>query len=341
MSGRKPIQHPGIWAGYELESRQEWKVCLGQEEIGELIAAADQSSHLPIGQIRKENFPLPTLGKSLDKIQDNLENSIGATLIKGFPAQDLGEDIATRAFWGICSHIGTAVSQSALGERIFSVRNEGYQDGDNRQRGPNTSRKLSFHSDRSDVIAFLCWKQAKSGGENQIVHAMALHNAILHRSPGLLEELYQPYYFKRHNVDSAHELPYCRQPIFSVTDGHFACNILRVLIDRAYNLPELPDMTLLQKDALDLVEETAGDPSLHYAFRQDPGDLLFLNNFTVLHRRNAFTDYPQPDRKRHIYRIWLSVPNSRPLDPLFKENYGAVEPGALRGGMKPDAKSAK
>lgn len=335
MSNRLPIRHPGIWTGDELPTREGWLVDLTKEEVAEIKAAVRLTSRLSLGQISKAEFPLPSLGARLETVQGSLENSVGATLVKGFPAQEFGEEGAKRAFWGICRHIGTPVSQSADGDMIFSVRDEGYKDGDNRQRGPNTSRKLSFHSDRSDVIAFLCWEQAKSGGENQIVHSMALHNAILEKRPDLLEQLYEPFYYKRHNVDTGNDLPYCRQPIFSVTEGHFACNILRILIDRAYALPGIPDMTPQQREALDYVEEVAGDSKLHYVFRQAPGDMLFLNNFSVLHRRSAFEDDPEPSRRRHIFRVWLSVPNSRPLDPLFKENYGAVEPGAIRGGMKP------
>lgn len=73
---------------------------------------------------------------------------------------------------------------------------------------------------------------------------------------------------------------------------------------------------------------------MFHRFIQRPGDVLFLNNWVTLHRRTEFNDFPEPERKRHILRIWLSMPNSRPLDPMFRENYGAVEAGALRGGMR-------
>ena len=328
------LQSKSIWKGDDLESHPDFNVKLSREDVAELEEAARSTVNTPLLEIKKGDYVLPKLSEKLAGIQRNLEDSIGATLLSGFPTERFDEETAKRIFWGISQHLGTPVSQSASGERIFSVRNEGYGDGDNRQRGPNTNRKLSFHSDRSDVIGFLCWKQAKSGGENQLVSSLALHNAIWERRPDLLEQLYLPYYYKRHNVDSGNDLPWCRQPIFSVTEGKFACNILRVLIDRAYALPELPEMKEIQREALDFVEETASDPDLHYSFRQKPGDMLFLNNFTVLHRRSAFEDYEEPERRRHIFRIWLSVPNSRPLDPLFRENYGAVEAGALRGGMK-------
>ena len=54
----------------------------------------------------------------------------------------------------------------------------------------------------------------------------------------------------------------------------------------------------------------------------------------ILHKRQAFTDWDEPELKRHILRLWLAMPNSRPIDPLFKDNYGAVEAGAVRGGMR-------
>ena len=93
-------------------------------------------------------------------------------------------------------------------------------------------------------------------------------------------------------------------------------------------------MGSLQREALDFLEAVAAEPGMGHRFIQRPGDLLFLNNWVTLHRRTEFEDHPEPERKRHILRIWLSVPNSRPLDPLFLENYGAVEAGALRGGMR-------
>ena len=74
---------------------------------------------------------------------------------------------------------------------------------------------------------------------------------------------------------------------------------------------------------------------MHLRIRQQPGDILLLNNWVTLHRRTAFKDYEEREKKRHLLRVWLSVPNSRPIDPLFQDNYGATEAGALRGGMRP------
>ena len=64
-------------------------------------------------------------------------------------------------------------------------------------------------------------------------------------------------------------------------------------------------------------------------------DIVLLNNWVTLHRRHEFEDHDDPQLRRHLLRVWLAMPNSRPLDPLFRDNYGATEAGAIRGGMRP------
>ena len=45
--------------------------------------------------------------------------------------------------------------------------------------------------------------------------------------------------------------------------------------------------------------------------------------------------------KRHLLRIWLSMPNSRPIDQSFEDNFGSTKAGAVRGGMKMHSKFQK
>jgi hypothetical protein len=41
-----------------------------------------------------------------------------------------------------------------------------------------------------------------------------------------------------------------------------------------------------------------------------PGDIQLLSNHTVLHARSAYVDHEEPERKRHLLRLWLSLPRS-------------------------------
>jgi len=307
---------------------------LDASDLAEIDSALESSREIAQEDLGPDTFQLPALGPKLAAIQQSLEEGSGATMIRGFDSSRYSEEDCRRVFWGLVRNIGTPISQSASGERIFSVRDEGYKADDPRARGPNTRKKLSFHTDRCDVIAFLCLQAAKEGGENEVVSSMSVYNEILSRRPDLLQVLMEPFLYKRHNVDAGNDLPYCRQPIFSFEQGHFASAFLRVLIERAYRDEDMAEMTPEQREALDFVESVAGEPEMHYRFRQDAGDILLLNNWVTYHRRTEFEDWDELERRRHILRIWLSVPNSRPLAKWFLENYGAIEAGAIRGGMR-------
>lgn len=242
---------------------------------------------------------------------------------------------SSRWFLDFCQQLGTPLSQSSNGDLVLSIRNESYGKEDPRTRGPNTNRRLSFHTDRCDVIAFLCLNPAKNGGENQIVSSTAVEAIIRKERPDLYTLLIKSYPFKRHVIDRANPSPFCMQPIFSWKDSLFACSYLRVLIDRADADPDCPDLTAQQKEAIDFLDEVCERENLQTRFTLKAGDLLFLNNWTTLHRRTGFEDFQDPKKRRHLLRVWLSMPNSRPLDEAFRANFGAVEAGALRGGIHP------
>ena len=165
-------------------------------------------------------------------IRESLEND------EGIIRMDSGKNFANKEsaskwFIQFCKKIGTPLSQSSEGDLVLSVKDESFGHKDPRTRGPNTSNKLSFHSDRCDVIAFLCLCPAKKGGENQIVQSFKVKEIIKEERPDLLKILEAKFPYKRHVVDLANKRPYVMQPIFSLKDNFFACSYLRVLIDRA------------------------------------------------------------------------------------------------------------
>ena len=61
------------------------------------------------------------------------------------------------------------------------------------------------------------------------------------------------------------------------------------------------------------------------------GDMQFVNNHTVLHAREAYEDHDDPERKRHLLRMWIGLPDAvrRPLSPLLDERYHLVEIGGI------------
>lgn len=333
----RAFEGPDVWRGGELAERTDWQHTLSADEVAEIEAALTaverrgQDAH----DLAPDDFPLPTLARRLAAVQDSLEHGSGSFLLRGWPAERFDVEANCKVFAGVSCHLGMPVSQSARGERIFRVEDAGLSRADVKARGPNSSQALRFHCDRCDVIGFLCIRQAKTGGDSYLVSSATIHNEMLARRPDLLELLYEPWYYKTHNVDTSNPDPWCHQPIYAQVDGKLVGYVLRVLIDRAYALPELPAMSPEQKEALDFLDALCADASLHYRFRQRPGDFFFVNNFTNFHSRSAFEDHEDPARKRLLLRIWLSVPNSRPLPASFAGSFGRTEAGALRGGIHP------
>jgi hypothetical protein len=269
-----------------------------------------------------------------ETIQLNLEKGSGIYRIG-----EVHEKTLTRSvkewFLSLASKIGTPVSQSTDGELILSIRNESYEAKDSRTRGPNTNQKLGFHTDRCDVIGFLCLQPAKTGGENHVVSSFEIEKIIRKERPDLHKTLCLPFPYKRHIVDKGNNLPFCEQPIFSWKENYFACSYLRVLIDRADADDQCPSLSDQQRESLDFLDSVSEREKLQTRFTLKRGEIVFLNNWTTLHRRTAFEDFKEEEKRRHLLRVWLSVPNSRPLDSSFRANFGATQAGAIRGGILP------
>lgn len=65
----------------------------------------------------------------------------------------------------------------------------------------------------------------------------------------------------------------------------------------------LPSLTPKQVEALDLVEAVARAVQLEIATQ--PGDVHFINNLAVLHRREGFVNADVNTGKRHLVRMRL------------------------------------
>ncbi len=311
-----------VWRADELWRHQFTRHPWSDDQIAELTL--------------KSAYGSTTVSHILQQAAQQLESGCGVFLASGLLPDTLEEQLAV--FEKVYRQIGTPISQSTNGERLFKVQNEALSEHDARVRGPNTRRALSFHSDRCDVIGFFCIRQAIYGGENLLVSSIAVHETMQEERPDLLAELYRPYYWKRHTIDQGNQRPWYQLPVFAPYKGRFMANIMRVLILRAHQSDQCPDLTQSQLEALDYLEATARRPDHHVRFHQKPGDMLFLNNYVVLHSRTEFNDSDDRDKRRLLLRVWLSTPNSRELDPVFAPLYGATGAGELRGGIHPAIK---
>jgi hypothetical protein len=74
----------------------------------------------------------------------------------------------------------------------------------------------------------------------------------------------------------------------------------------------LPSLTAQQIDALDAIEAVAQATQLE--IQTKAGDMHFINNLAILHRREAFANGQAPTEKRHLVRMRLrSTENGWPI----------------------------
>jgi len=57
--------------------------------------------------------------------------------------------------------------------------------------------------------------------------------------------------------------------------------------------------------ALAAVQSVFEQPELHVELAFAPGQIQFVNNRATGHARTEFVDFPEPERKRHLVRLWL------------------------------------
>ena len=318
-----PVEGAAVWRAGDIAAHPDLLRELTPGELAELEALG-----------RGEPSAGPLLAARGAELRELLESGSGIVRLRGLSADAHDEEALSRMLLGFAGTLGTPVSQNVAGDLLFRVADAGLAADDPRARGPVSRNRLSFHSDRADVIGFLCLRPAAEGGESIVVSAGAIHNEIARTRPDLLAELYRPFYWQRHNIDTANDRPWYRMPVFAREGGGFAITLMEVLIERAHRDPELPDLSAAQREALATIQRLAGDPEFQLRFRQEPGELLLLNNYVTLHSRTEFSDPPGAPG-RLILRVWVSVPNGRPLPASWAAHYGAHEAGAVRGGIRP------
>ncbi|MFQ5784964.1 MAG: TauD/TfdA family dioxygenase [Alphaproteobacteria bacterium] len=344
---RRPIEGPCAWRGEDISGPDDWIRPLSSAALDEIDAAlrAVQARGLAWRKITRDDFPLPRFAGELRAVADELERGRGFLRLRGLQIARYDEDEIRQIFWGIGTHLGVARPQDASGEIMGEVCDEARAFGAVRETieplpdgaRPLTSRArarsngpLRFHTDRADVIALLCVRRPRAGGLSKIASSVAVHNEILARRPDLLELLYRDYYRSRQGEEAQGASRHYALPVFAVHEGHFTSQYSRTFVEAAQHIPGVPRLTPAQDEALDLLAEVAEELCIAAPF--EPGDMQFLNNHVIYHARSAFED-GDDGRNRLLYRLWLSMPDSRPLPPGFEILWGRVEPGALRGGI--------
>ena len=323
------------WYGPEMTRRNDWLMELDAAEIAEIEAATRPlaACNADIAAIGARDFPLPTLGPKLKaRTEAEVLNGRGFLLMRGLPVERWSMRESATAYFGLGAHLGSARSQNGKGHVLGHVQDLGLDVADPNVRIYQTNVRQTYHTDSCDIVGLLCLKTAKSGGLSALVSSTTIFNEMRRRRPDLLELLFQPLATDRRGEVPDGQKPYFEIPVFNWHKGYLTAIYQRQYIDSAQRFPDAPRLTARQVEALDLFDALANDPALHMFMEFKPGDVQLVHNHTMLHDRTGFIDWPEPDKRRHLLRLWLAAPNARPLPEIFAQRYGSVTLGD-RGGI--------
>ncbi|MBN9516137.1 MAG: TauD/TfdA family dioxygenase [Alphaproteobacteria bacterium] len=323
------------WYGPDVSRRDDWLMSLSTTEVAEVEAATKAlvARNADIAAITAHDFPLPTLGAKLRaRADDEVLNGRGFLLLRGLPVERWSMAESATAFFGLGAHLGSARSQNGKGHVLGHVQDLGLDVKDPNVRIYQTHERQTYHTDSCDIVGLLCLKTAKSGGLSALVSSTTIFNEMRRQRPDLLQLLFQPLATDRRGEVPEGQKPYFEIPVFNWHKGYLTAIYQRQYIDSAQRFADAPRLSSAQVEALDMFDRLANDPKLNLFMEFKPGDVQLVHNHTMLHDRTGFEDWPEPERRRHLLRLWLAAASGRPLPEIFAQRYGTVTVGD-RGGI--------
>ena len=303
-------QNTSAWKGEDLRQCGTWILQLDGADNAELRQAVVHARKCGLGipELTAADFPLPTLAPRIAHMLDELTHGMGLKLVRGFDIQNVSVPDAALAFWGLGAHMGVGRAQNAQGDLLGHVTDLGLDFKTNHNvRGYQTRLVLPFHNDALDIVGLMCVRNAKTGGKTRVVSSTAIHNAIARQRPDLLRVAFEDFYQDKRGEAPEGTLPYHAGPLFIWLNNQLFCRYNRTFYESAQRFAEVPRLTAAQLELMQLIDALCMDPVYCLEMNLEPGDMQFLNNYTVLHSRTAYQDWDDFDKRRYLLRLWLDT----------------------------------
>ena len=302
-----------------MAERTEWIVDLDGRMVAEFQdSVADVTARgIDLFEVTRDDFPLPSMRMHFPAMLEALEGGRGFVLLRGLPVAQWTDRENRIAIWGLGTHLGLPVGQDRAGSLLHDVRDTGRRFGsDDSIRYYETSHAIRLHTDGGDIFALGCVRRGARGGRSLVVSAVEVFNEIVRRRPDLAVVLQQDFW-----MDARGQHPdgdRCQVlPIYTHHDGLLSIVLKPEYINSAQRFDDVPRLTDAQREALELFHRVTREPGVALEFDMRPGDVLLASNHTLMHGRTAFEDDSAPGNRRHLLRLWLTIPNGRLLPPHY------------------------
>ncbi|MFI6002343.1 TauD/TfdA family dioxygenase [Streptomyces sp. NPDC051366] len=226
----------------------------------------------------------------------------------------LTEEQARRFTVAVSRLAGDLLPQDGAGALLRDVRDRGVRLGEGATGRYSDSRQGgSLHTDAAhrpgrlpDIFTLFCFRQASSGGALVTVHVSDLLE-ILRAHPEELAALRLPVHFDTRDDTPGVPLT-TERPVLEFRGGRERMYYLRDYIEIGHRHPHVPPLTPEQVKALDLLDSLLDRRDLQTHGRLAPGEMIFIDNRSIVHGRTAFDDEQPVDGGRLMLRTWIGLP---------------------------------
>jgi len=316
VENRQPIRARSAWRPADFPTPDAFSFTLTGTHLAafDRALAANRDAGGNADDLTARDFALESIAGDVVAWRDEVLRGRGFIVLREFSRDRYTPDDLGMLFFGLGTHFGCAVSQSSMGDRLGHVIDVGGKD--RRERAYRSSRELTLHTDRCDVVGMLCLEKAAAGGLSGYASAHTIYNEILASRPELIDPLFTGFRYHRRGEELPGEpvvTPY-KVPVLSESAGELSTVFLRAYIEMATKELGVP-LTERERAALDYFEEVGRRDDVTLRFMLEPGHAIFFNNCTLLHNRTSFEDDGCAGRQRHLLRLWLMMDGLRPLTP--------------------------
>ncbi|MFF4100116.1 TauD/TfdA family dioxygenase [Streptomyces sp. NPDC001903] len=250
-----------------------------------------------------------------DLVRRHLDARPGYFVLSGL--DHLSEAQARRFTVAVSRLAGDLLPQDGAGALLRDVRDRGVRLGEGATGRYSDSRQGgSLHTDAAhrpgrlpDIFTLFCVRQAASGGALVTVHVSDLLE-ILRGHPEELATLRLPVHFDTRDDTPGVPLT-TERPVLEFQDGRERMYYLRDYIEIGHRHPHVPQLTPEQVKALDLLDSLLERRDLQTHGRLAPGEMIFIDNRSIVHGRTAFDEGGAADGGRLMLRTWIGLPAQR------------------------------
>lgn len=304
------LSGPAQWEGATLSAEEVVlkipSACLAElNQIAEFVK--EQSPD--ITSLTPEQFDMKNTQDYMRVAKEALDNGPGIAVIDRLPIDRYGKEATTAIYWLMGSLLGRPVAQNWDGLMLYDVRNTGKKHG-NGVRGSVTNVELYYHTDNSyglmppQYIGLLCLETAKTGGESRLMSWVEVYNKLKSKRPDLIARGFEPFLFDRQKEHAPDAPRVISKPAFTLEDGNVSVCYSSRLMRNGYEMAG-KEIDQAGKEFLDTVDEIITQENIQFKMYIDRGQIQIINNSKIGHARSGFEDYDDPDRWRHLVRLWF------------------------------------